>query len=43
MQFENLVNYDISQAVPPWTRCTLHFENLVNYDISQAAESDGRT
>ena len=34
--FENLVNYDISQAHLPAGLSACQFENLVNYDISQA-------
>ena len=34
--FENLVNYDICQAVDGRRRIVDGFENLVNYDICQA-------
>ena len=34
--FENLVNYDIYQALDKGTVLVVQFENLVNYDIYQA-------
>ena len=38
MAFENLVNYDISQATMQAKNRFHWFENLVNYDISQAEQ-----
>ena len=40
-KFENLVNYDICQAVNVAVVVHIPFENLVNYDICQANFEDG--